>query len=76
MDYTTALQVAVWDENERLVQLLLEANADPNDPMEDWGTVLQIAVYLGNELIVKHLLKANADANLHCGGNFGGVRDP
>ena len=57
------------------MQLLLEANADPNDSREVWGTVLQAAASLGNELIVKHLLKANADVNLHCGANFNGVRD-
>ena len=58
------------------MQLLLEANADPNDSREGWGTVLQVAASKGNELVVKHLLKANADVNLHCGGNFDGVRDP
>ena len=70
------MQAAVLKENERIVQLLLEANADPNDSMEDWGTVLQVAAYLGNEFIVKHLLKANADANLHRDGIFDNVRDP
>ena len=59
-----------------MVQLLLEANADPNDTMEDRGTVLQIAAFWGNELIVKHLLEANADVNLHYEGDFGGVRHP
>ena len=68
--------MAVLNENERIVQLVLEANADPNDSMEDSGTVLQVAASKGNELIVKHLLKANADVNLQCSGNFGGVRDP
>ena len=68
--------MAVGKEHERIVQLLLEANADPNDSKEGWGTVLQIAAYKGNELIVKDLLKANADVNLHCGGNFNGVSDP
>ena len=68
--------MAVWKENERIVQLLLEANADPNDSTEGLGTVLQVAAYRGNELIVKLLLKANADVNLHCGVNFFGVRDP
>ena len=76
MKCATALQAAICGGNERIVQLLLEANADPNDSMEDWGTVLQVAAYLGNELIVKHLLKANADVNLHCEGDFNDVRDP
>ena len=76
MKCTTALQAAVWAENERIVQLFLEANADPNDSKEGWGTVLQAAASKGNELIVKLLLKANADVNLHCGVNFFGVRDP
>ena len=68
--------MAVWIGNERIVQLLLEANADPNDSRDGWGTVLQVAASKGNELIVKHLLKANADVNLHCGGDFSKVRDP
>ena len=67
--------MAVREQNESVVQLLLEAGADPNDLMKE-GAVLQVAIDKGNELIVKHLLEANADANLHCGGNFGGVRDP
>ena len=58
------------------MQLLLEANADPNDSKDGWGTVLQAAAYLGNELIVKHLLKANADVNLHRDEIFDDVRDP
>ena len=59
-----------------MVQLLLEAGANPNDRREGWGTALQAAIFNGNELIVKHLLKANADVNLHCGENFGNVRYP
>ena len=58
------------------MQLLLEANADPNNSRKGRGTVLQVAASKGNELVVKHLLKANADVNLHCSGDFGGVRDP
>ena len=70
------MQTAVLAQNEKVVQLLLEAKADPNDSMEGWGTVLQVAAFHGNELTVKHLLEAKADVNLHCEGNFGGVRDP
>ena len=58
------------------MQLLLEANADPNDSREGSGTVLQVAVFKGNELIIKHLLEASTDVNLHCGWDFGDVRDP
>ena len=58
------------------MRLLLEANADPNSSGDGWGTALQVAAFKGNELIVKHLLEASADVNLHCGWNFGGVRDP
>ena len=72
----TALRMAVWKKNEKVVQLLLEAKADPNDSIEGWGTVLQIAAFDGNELIVKHLLEANADVNLQSEGDFGGVRHP
>ena len=72
----TALHAAVWKEREKIVQLLLEAGADPNDSKEGWGTALQIAAFKGNELITKHLPEANADANLHCKGVFGSVRYP
>ena len=58
------------------MQLLLEANADPNNSKDGWGTALQIAAFKGNELIIKYLLDAGADINLHCGGDFSGVRDP
>ena len=59
-----------------MIQLLLEAGADPNDPREGQGTALQIAAFKGYELIAKQLLEANADANLRCEGDFGGVRHP
>lgn len=68
--------MAVLAQNEQLVQLFLEAYADPNDSREGWGTVLKIATFGGNELIVKHLLEANADVNLPCEGDFDGVRHP
>ena len=58
-----------------MVQLLLEANADPDDSREHWGTALQVAAFKGNESIVKRLLKANADVDLHCGRAFDNVRD-
>ena len=58
------------------MRLLLEANADPNNSKDGWGTALQVAAFKGNELIVKHLLEASTDVNLHCGWDFGGVRDP
>ena len=76
MRCTTALQVAVWGKNEKIVQLLLEANADPNDSKEGWGAALQIAALRGNELIARHLLEAKSDVNLHCEWHFGGVRHP
>ena len=58
------------------MQLLLEANADPNDSRENWGSVLQIAAGRGSELIVNHLLEAKADVNLQCKGDFRHVRRP
>ena len=76
MKFTTALQLAVWKDNERIVQLLLEAGADPNDTNEGSGAALKFAAFKSNELIVKHLIKANADVNLHCSGDFSSVRDP
>ena len=59
-----------------MIQLLLEAGADPNDSREGQGTVLQVASHWGNESTVKHLLEANADVNLQCEGDFDGVRHP
>ena len=58
------------------MQLLLEANADPNNSRDGWGTALQIAAFKGNELIIKYLLEAGADINLRCEGDLDGVRDP
>ena len=62
--------------NGKIVQLLLEAGADPNDSKEGRGTVLQIAAFRGSRLTVECLLESNADVNLHCEGDFGGVRHP
>ena len=70
-----------------MVQLLLEAGANPNysreglgtNPnysREGLGTALQIAAFLGNELIAKQLLEAKADVNLQCEGDFQGVSQP
>ena len=58
------------------MQILLKANADPNDSIEGRGTVLQIAAFRDSKLIVKHLLEANAAVNLQCEGDFYGVRQP
>ena len=59
-----------------MVQLLLEAGANPNYSREGQGTALQIAAFEGNELIAKHLLEANADVNLQCERDFHSVRQP
>ena len=59
-----------------MVQLLLEAKANPNDIIEGLGTVLQLAAFKGYELIAEKLLEANADVNLRCEGNFHDVRHP
>ena len=61
---------------EKVVKLLLEANADPNDSKDGQGTVLQIAAFRGEELMVKQLLEANADVNLHCEGEIDDVGYP
>ena len=68
--------MAVSGDNEKVVQLLLEAGADPNDSKEGWGTVLQVAASRGNELIVGHFLEAKADVNLYRNEDFGDVRYP
>ena len=59
-----------------MVQLLLEAGANPNYSREGLGTALQLAAFKGNESIVKHLLEASADVNLQCEGYFCGVSQP
>ena len=76
MSFNTALQVVVFAGNEKMVQILLAAGADPNDIREGLGTILQAAAFKGSELIVKHLLEANADANLHCDRDSDHVRHP
>ena len=68
--------MAAWGESEKVVQLLLEAGANPNYSTEGQGTALQIAAIKGNGLISKHLLEANVDVNLQCEGDFRGVRQP
>ena len=76
------MEAAVWREpyneweSEKVVQLLLEAGADPNDSREGQGTVLQAASYRGSESTVKRLLGANADVNLQCEWDFDSVRHP
>ena len=70
------MQVADWEEHEKILQLLLEKGADPNDSREGQGTLLQVAAYWGDESTVKHLLKAKADVNLQCEGVFDEVRHP
>ena len=59
-----------------MVQLFLQAGANPNYSREGQGTALQIAAFEGNELIAKSLLEAKADVNLLCEGFFRGVRQP
>ena len=76
MSFNTAIQVAVLAGNAKVVQLLLQAGADPNDSRDGLGTVLQVAAFKGNELVATHLLEANADVNLHFEGSFDGVRHP
>jgi ankyrin repeat protein len=70
------LQAAVGAEHQKIVQLLLEANADPNASGGLCGTALQIAAFQGNELIVKLLLEAKANVNLKCVAKFGNVKHP
>ena len=59
-----------------MMQLLLEAGADPNDSREGQGTFLQVAAFLGSESTVRLLLEANTDVNLQWEGEFDGVRHP
>jgi ankyrin repeat protein len=58
--------VAIETQNEKIVQLLLKANADPNVLGDDYQTPLQTAAFNGSESIVRLLLEANADVNLQC----------
>ena len=63
MKCNTALQAAVWGDNERTVQLLLKYNADPNASRDGCKTALEIAALNGNGSICQQLIKASADAN-------------
>ena len=74
------MQAAVWGEieggDEKMVQLLLGAGADPNGSREGQVTALQVASYWGRESTAKLLLEANADVNLQCEGDLYGVSHP
>jgi len=66
MKCNTALQAAVWGDNERTVQLLLKYNADPNASRDGCKTALEIAALKGNGSICQRLLEASAVPNPDC----------
>lgn len=59
---TPLVQAAIYD-NEKMVDLLLKAGADPNYTMDNGETALMNAAQNGNCSIVKTLLESGADPN-------------
>ncbi|KAK9459950.1 uncharacterized protein V1516DRAFT_472509 [Lipomyces oligophaga] len=61
--YGSALQAAVWTQNEDLVLYLLEHGAHPDigSTVGYYGTALQMAIYLKNEKIATWLIDRGAD---------------
>jgi ankyrin repeat protein len=55
--------------HEKVVQTLLDRNADVNTQGGDFGNALQAASFLGHEKIVQMLLDRNADVNAQGGDN-------
>ncbi len=60
----SALQSALISKSEEVVAILLEAGADPNEVVDDFGTTILLrAVDTGQAGIVKRLLQARANVN-------------
>ncbi|KAJ4297969.1 hypothetical protein N0V90_005868 [Kalmusia sp. IMI 367209] len=68
--YGNALQVAILQREQQIVELLLKAGADVNAQGGFYGNALQAASYKGEQQIVELLLKAGADVNAQ-GGEYG-----
>ncbi len=63
-DGKTPLHIAVENNYEDIVKLLLQKNADVNAKDNNGNTPLHIAVEKGNYFVIKELLKAGADKNI------------
>ena len=68
--FGNALQAALYEGNEQIVELLLSSGADVNAQGGRFGNALQAASYIGNKEIVELLLSNSADVNAQ-GGRFG-----
>jgi ankyrin repeat protein len=68
--YGNALQAASYNGNEKVVQLLLDRNANINVRGGYYGNALQAASISGYEKVVQLLLDKNADVNAQ-GGKYG-----
>jgi ankyrin repeat protein len=64
MTGTTALMLAVKNNQTEAVQVLLEKGANPNTALPDGRTALMIAAQAGHTAIVQALLKAGADVSV------------
>jgi hypothetical protein len=60
----TPLLAAVWTDNYKMVQFLLENGADVNSLGRGWETALGFASWIGKEDVVKLLLEYDADVDL------------
>ncbi|KAG5827100.1 hypothetical protein H9Q74_002810 [Fusarium xylarioides] len=69
-EYGNALQAALNEGHQEVVQLLLDKGVDVNARGVEYGNALQTASYNGNRDIVQLLLDNGADANAR-GGRYG-----
>ena len=68
--YGTALNMAAFEGNEKIMSLLLDRGADINAVGGTYGTALSAAAYRGREMIVSLLLDQGADVHI-VGGDYG-----
>ena len=66
-EYGNALQAAMWEGCEAVVQLLLEKGADINAQGGKYGNALQAASWEGHEAVLQLLLEKGADVNAQDG---------
>lgn len=69
--YGTALIAAAYDGSEKIMESLLEHNANPNIQHEYWGTALEVAASFGNTVTTQLLLDHGASVEPENVGRYG-----